>query len=312
MKSRFAVLVGTLVLLLSSACGRSGPPKVAARVGGTVVPSTEVERLTRQWLRSTTRVENDAAVRSSISRKEAGRNALTYLIRLTELEHLARELAVTVDTPTEDVEQAAAQTPADDLAASGWSRPDFLQTYRAARLSRAIGTKVFADIPISDVELRQDYDRQPGGTSPPWDARVAIAYFDADGPARQVADKIRNGTPLVVAAHALGAREATTLEHVTPTTPLPAPLLKAAGDGPIGQVSAPVETGGGFVVFVVEARSQIPTPSFDEAKADLRARRIDQERQRRFMEWFDQRLAAEHIEIASYYGRWDPAHRLVI
>jgi hypothetical protein len=271
-----------------------------------------VERLTRQWLRSTTRVETDAAVRSSISRKEAGRNALTYLIRLAELEHLARELAVAVDSPAENVEQAAAQTPSDDLAASGWSRPDFLETYRAARLSRAIAGKVFADIPVSDVELRQDYDRKPSGSAPSWDARVAIAYFDADAPALQVADKVRSGTPLVAAAHELGAREATTLEHVTPTTPLPGPVLKAAAEAPMGQVSAPLETGGGFVVFVVDARRQIPTPSFDEAKAELRAGHIDQERQRRFMEWFDQRLGAQHIDIAPYYGRWDSAHRLVI
>jgi hypothetical protein len=312
MNSRFAMLVGALVLLLASACGRSGPPKVAARVGATAVPSTEVERLTRQWLRSTTRVETDAAVRSSISRKEAGRNALTYLIRLAELEYLARELAVAVDTTAENVEQAAAQTPSDDLAASGWSRPDFLETYRAARLSRAIASKVFADIPVTDAELRQDYDRKPSESAPSWDARVAIAYFDADGPARQVADKVRSGASLVAAAHALGAREATTLDHVTTTTPLPAPVLKAAAEAPIGQVSAPLETGGGFVVFVVDARRQIPTPSFDEAKAELRAGHIDQERQRRFMEWFDQRLGAQHIDIAPYYGHWDSTHRLVI
>lgn len=305
-------LVGALALLLTSACGGSGPPKVAARVGATVIPSTEVERLTRQWLRSTTRAETDAAVRSSISRKEAGRNALTYLIRLAELEQLARELAVDAGTPAEDVEQAAAQTPADDLAASGWSRPDFLQTYRAARLSRGIATKVFAEIPVSEADLRQDYERQPNGSSPSWDARVAIAYFDTQEPARQVADKVRSGTPLVAAAQALGAREATALDHVTPATPLPAPVLKAAAEATIGQISAPLETGGGFVVCVVEARSQAPVPSFEATKTELRARRIDQERQRRFMAWFDQRLAAERIEIASYYGRWDPDHRLVI
>ena len=311
MKSRLVVLVGAVAFVLGSGCGGSGPPKVAARVGAAVVPSTEVERLTRQWLRSTTRVETDAAVRSSIGRKEAARNALTYLIRLAKLEHLARELAVDAGTSNDDVERAAAETPADDLAASGWSRPDFLETYRAARLSQAIATRLFADISVSDAELRQDYDRRPDGSSPSWNARLAIAYFDADGPARQVADKVRAGTPLLAAAHALGAREATTLD-VTPATPLPAPVLKAAAEAAIGQVSAPLESGGGVVVFVVETRSQIAAPSFDDAKADLRSRRVDQERQRRFIEWFDQRLAAEHIEIASYYGRWDPAHRLVI
>jgi hypothetical protein len=312
MKSWFVVLVGAVAIVLTSACGGGGPPKVAARVGAAVVPSTEVERLTRQWLRSTTRVETDAAVRSSISRKEAARNALTYLIRLAKLEHLARELAVNADTSSEDVERAAAETSADDLAASGWSRPDFLETYRAARLSRVIATRLFAEVPVSDAELRQDYDRQPNVFSPSWEARVGIAYFDADGPARQAAEKVRAGTPLLATAHALGAREATTLDHVTPATPLPAPVLKAAAEAAIGQVSAPLESGGGFVVFVVETRSQIAAPSFDDAKADLRSRRVDQERQRRFIEWFDQRLAAEHIEIASYYGRWDPAHRLVI
>jgi hypothetical protein len=312
MKFRFVVLVGALALLLGSACGRGGPPDVAARVGGTAVPSADVERLTRQWLRSSARVENDAAVRTPVSRKEAARNALTYLIRLTALQHLARELAVNADAPSDDVERVAAETPADDLVASGWSHTDFLETYRAARLSRAIATQLFPDVPVGDGELRQDYDRQPGGTSPSWDARVAIAYFDADGPARQLADRVRGGTPFVAGAQALGAREATSLEHVTPTTPLPAPVLKAVAEATIGQVSAPLETGGGFVAFVVETRDQRAPRSFDEAKADLRARRVDQERQRRFMDWFDDRLGTERIEIAQYYGRWDSTHRLVI
>jgi hypothetical protein len=311
MKFRFAVLVGALALLLGSGCGRGGPPGVAARIGGTAVPSGDVERLTRQWLHSTARVENDAAVRAPVSRKEAARNALTYLIRLTELEHVARELAVDTDAPSEDIERVAAETPADDLVASGWSQNDFLETYRAARLSRAVATQLFPDIAVGDAELRQDYDRQPGGSGPSWDARVTIAYFDADGPARQLADRVR-GTPFVATAQALGAREATSLEHVTPTTPLPAPVLKAVAEAGIGQVSTPLETGGGFVVFVVEARDQKAPPSFGEAKADLRARRVDQERQRRFMDWFDDRLGTEHIEIARYYGRWDFAHRLVV
>jgi len=309
---RFAVPVAVMAALLASACAEDGTPKVAARIGAAVVPSSEVERLSRQWLRSTTRVETDAAVRAPVSRKEAARTALTYLVRLAELDHLAGELTVNTDTASDDVERAAVQTPADDLAASGWSRPDFLETYRAARLSRAIATKLFADIPVSDAELRQDYERESGGSKPSSDARVAIAYFDTAGPARQVADRVRDGTPFAAAAHDLGAREATTLDHVTPATPLPAAILNAVAAAPVEHVSAPFETGGGFVVFVVETRGQIAARSFDEAKADLRAHRIDQERQRRFLEWFDQRLAAERIDVDPYYGRWDPAHRLVI
>jgi hypothetical protein len=312
MKSRVVALVGVLALLLGSGCGRDGPPDVAARVGGTGVPSADVERLTRQWLRSTARVENDAAARAPVSRKEAARNALTYLIRLTALEHLARELAVDSDAPSQHVEQAAAETPADDLEASGWSRPDFLETYRAAGLSRAIATHLFPDIAVSEAELRQDYDRLPDRSGQSWAARVAIAYFDADGPVRQLGDRVRSGSSFVATAQDLGAREATTLEQVTPTTPLPAPVLKAVAEAAIGQASAPIETGGGFVVFMVEARERRASRSFDEAKADLRASRVDQERQRRFIDWFDERLGTERVEIARYYGRWDSAHRLVI
>ena len=312
MRSRFAILLTVPALLLAAACAGGGPPRVAARVGGSVVPSTEVERLTRQWLRSTTRIETDAAVRAPVGRKEASRNALAYLVRLAELDRLARELAVEAGTPAGDVEQAAAQTPADDLAASGWSRPDFLETYRAARLSRAIATKLFADIRVNDAELRQDYARQPSGSSPSWDARVAVAYFDTESPARQLADRVRAGLPFVDAARALGAQEATTLDPVTPATPLPAAVLDGVAKAPVGQVSAPVETGGGFVVFAVEARSQVAARSFDDVKADLLARRVDQERQRRFLEFFDHRLAAERIDVARYYGRWDAGHGLVV
>ena len=312
MRSRLALLLILPALLLASGCAGGGPPRVAARVGGAAVPSAEVERLTRQWLRSTTRIETDAAVRARIGRKEAARNTLTYLVRLAELDHLARELAVDADTPAGDVEQAAAEAPADDLAASGWSRPDFLETYRAARLSRAIAIKVFADISVGDAELRQDYARQPGGSAPSSEARLAIAYFDAEAPARQVGERVQAGLPFVDAGRALGAREATMIDHVTSATPLPAAVLDGVAKAPVGQVSAPVETGGGFVVFAVAARNQVAARSFDAMKADLLARHVDQERQRRFLEWFNHRLAAERVDVARYYGSWDAGHGLVV
>ena len=99
---------------------------------------------------------------------------------------------------------------------------------------------------------------------------------------------------------------------MTSATPLPAAVLDGIAKAPVAQVSAPVETGGGFVVFAVEARSQVATRSFDDVKAELLARRVDRERQRRFLEWFDHRLAVERIHVARYYGRWDAGHGLVV
>ena len=55
-----------------------------------------------------------------------------------------------------------------------------------------------------------------------------------------------------------------------------------------------------------------PARSFDAMKADLLARHVDQERQRRFLEWFNHRLAAERVDVARYYGSWDAGHGLVV
>jgi hypothetical protein len=285
------------------------------------VSSAEVERLTEQWLRSSARLQADGAANAPVSRKQAAKNTLTYLIRLAALENLAAELGVPAETqPPEGehangelaaAELAAAEVSASDLEASGLSRPDFVRTFGAAHLSRAIAEKLFPEVAVRDSDLRRDYDQHPEAFTRNWEARVGVAYFDAEGPARQLPERVRGGEPFEEAGRRLGAREATTLDRVTPLTPLPQPVLSAMAGAPPGEISAPVTSSGGFLVFVVEHRRDLPARSFEEAREELRARHQDLERQNRFTTWFVGRLRKERVQVSSYYGRWDAATGLV-
>ena len=48
----FARWLAVAVTVVLGACGSSGPPKVAATVVGSAIPSDRVERLTTQWINS--------------------------------------------------------------------------------------------------------------------------------------------------------------------------------------------------------------------------------------------------------------------
>ncbi|HEY3239621.1 MAG TPA: peptidylprolyl isomerase [Acidimicrobiia bacterium] len=315
MKRRFARLAPAVAVLLlgglTMGCGSDGPPEVAATVAGAEVRSSEVERLTDLYLRSDTSLETEAKVKSALGRDDAARFVLVYLIRLAYLERLAAEVGVDISRKPADAMAAAGQASPEDLQALGWSRGDFVETFRAARLSRTIAERVLPDVTVADGELRQDYDRHPEAFGPSWEARVGVAFFDADAPARSVAERVGGGEGFVAAAQSLGARAATTLDRVTPLTALPPPVLQAVASAPLGQVSDPVSGGGGSVVFVVERRVDVPARSFDAAKEELRARRLDQERQRQFITWFDRRLGKEPVRVSGHYGRWDREHHLV-
>jgi parvulin-like peptidyl-prolyl isomerase len=305
-----AGLVALALVVGAGGCGDSGPPKVAATVAGTELSSERVERLTTQWVKS----QNDQALAAGksgpVNRKQAAKLVLGFAIRSLFLEHLAAQMDIQ-DNPSALEALVPTEVPAAEFESAGWSRTDLEQALRDARLSKAIGEKVFPKVAVSEVELRQKYDRSADFFQQTWRSQIRVAHFDTEETARTLRGRAVTGDAFDAAARELGARQVGSLGLVSPATPLPAPVLEAISGLQAGQMSDPIPGGGGFLVMVADSREDGAAITFEEAKPELTKVLEDEQRQRLFFDWFGKQLGGAEVEVAGYYGKWDAASQLV-
>jgi parvulin-like peptidyl-prolyl cis-trans isomerase-like protein len=299
------------VAVTAAGCSGDGPPKVAATVSGNDVTSERVERLTSQWVKTqTAQALQSSAPGGETDRKSAAKLVLGFVIRSVFLEKMAADMGVQ-DNPTGLEALAPEQVPTAEFESAGWSKTDLEQSLRDARLSKAIGEKVFPKVAVSDVELRQKYDRSKDFFNQTWQAQARVAYFDGPDPARTLKERSLVGEAFDAAARALGAKQAGSLGLVTPLTPLPQPVLDAVAGLAAGQSSDPVPGGSGYLVVVADSREDRAPTTFEEAKPALLKVLEDEQRQKLFYDWFNKRLAEAPVKVASHYGKWDRDHQLV-
>jgi parvulin-like peptidyl-prolyl isomerase len=300
------------VAVIVGGCGDDGPPKVAATVSGVEISSERVERLTSQWVNTqTAQALQKGAPAGELDRKDSAKLVLGFVIRSVYLAQIASEMGVQ-DNPTALEELAPEQVPAAEFESAGWSKADLEQSLRDARLSKAIGEKVFPKVAVSDVELRQKYERSKDFFNQTWRTQARVAYFEGPEPARTLKGRRLVGEAFDNAARELGAKQAGSLGLVTPITPLPQPVLDAVAGLTAGQTSDPVPGGGGFLVVVADSREDKPPTTFEEAKPALLTALEDEQRQKLFFDWFNKRLAEAKVLVSSHYGKWDREHQLVI
>jgi len=292
------------VAVMVAGCGDDGPPKVAATVSGVDITSERVERLTSQWVNAQT------TQAPQLDRKDSAKLVLGFVIRSVYLEQIAAEMGVQ-DSPTALEQLAPEQVPAAEFESAGWSRADLEQSLRDARLSKAIGEKVFPKVAVSDVELRQKYERSASFFNQTWQTQARVAYFDTPEAAKTLKERRLTGTAFDAAARELGAKQAGSLGLVTPLTPLPQPVLDAVAGLSAGQTSDPVAGGGGYLVVVADSREDRAPTTFEEAKPALLKVLEDEQRQKLFYDWFNKRLAEAKVKVASHYGKWSAENQLV-
>ena len=304
------VLAVALVVVVAG-CGDDGPPKVAATVSGADIASERIERLTGQWVKAQTAKATQSGIPGGeVDRKDAAKQVLGFVIRSVYLGQIAAEMSVQ-DNPTGLEELAAEQVPAAEYESAGWSQTDLEQSLRDARLSKAIGEKVFPKVAVSDVELRQKYDRSKDFFNQTWQAQARVAYFDTPEPAKQLKERRLTGEAFDAAAKELGATQAGSLGLVSPLTPLPQPVLDAVAGLAAGQTSEPVAGGTGYLVVVADSREDRAPTTFEEATPALLKVLEDEQRQKLFYDWFNKRLAKAEVKVSSHYGKWSAEHQLV-
>ena len=306
-----AVALAVAVAVPAAGCGDDGPPKVAATVSGVDIASERVERLTTQWVKSqTAQALQSGAPGGELDRDEAAKQVLGFVIRSVYLERIASEMGVQ-DNPTALEQLAPDQVPAAEFDSAGWSRTDLEQSLRDARLSKAIGEKVFPKVAVSDVELRQKYERSAAFFNQTWQTQARVAYFDTPDPAKALKGRHLTGEAFDAAAKELGAKQSGSLGLVTPLTPLPQPVLDAVAALAAGQTSDPVAGGGGYLVVVADSREDKAPTTFEEAKPALLKVLEDEQRQQLFFDWFSKRLADAPVKVSSHYGKWSRDNQLV-
>ena len=304
-------VLAVAVAVVVAGCGDDGPPKVAATVSGVDVASERVERLTGQWIKTqNAQALQTGAPGGETDRKSAAKLVLGFVIRSVFLERVAADMGVQ-DNPTGLEAVASEQVPTAEFESAGWSKTDLDQSLRDARLSKAIGEKVFPKVAVSDVELRQKYERSKDFFNQTWQTQARVAYFDAADPAKTLKERRLVGEAFDAAAHELGAKQVGSLGLVTPLTPLPQPVLDAVAGLSAGQTSDPVPGGSGYLVVVADSREDKAPTTFEEAKPALLKVLEDEQRQKLFYDWFNKRLAEAPVKVASHYGKWDRDHQLV-
>jgi hypothetical protein len=304
-------ILAVALAVMVAGCGDDGPPKVAATVSGVDITSERVERLTSQWVKSqTAQALQSGAPGGELDRDDAAKQVLGFVIRSVYLEHVASEMGVQ-DNPTALEAMAPEQVPSAEFESAGWSRADLEQSLRDARLSKAIGEKVFPKVAVSDVELRQKFERSAAFFNQTWQTQARVAYFDTPEPAKTLKERRLTGEAFDAAARELGAKQTGSLGLVTPLTPLPQPVLDAVAGLAAGQTSDPVAGGSGYLVVVADSREDRAPTSFDEAKPALLKVLEDEQRQKLFYDWFNKRLAEAPVKVSSHYGKWDRDHQLV-
>ena len=304
-------VLAVAVAVMVAGCGDDGPPKVAATVSGVDITSERVERLTSQWVKSqTAQALRSGTPGGELDRDDAAKQVLGFIIRSVYLEQIASEMGVQ-DNPTGLEALAPEQVPTAEFESAGWSKTDLEQSLRDARLSKAIGEKVFPKVAVSDVELRQKYDRSKDFFNQAWQTQARVAYFDAPEPAKTLKERRLVGEAFDAAARELGATQVGSLGLVTPLTPLPQPVLDSVAGLAAGQTSDPVPGGSGFLVVVADSREDRAPTTFEEAKPALLKVLEDEQRQKLFYDWFNKRLAEAPVKVASHYGKWDRDHQLV-
>lgn len=273
---------------------------MAATVEGVKIYSSDVEALVHSY-----RLRSPSQEGGKASPKTLARSALLHQIRLTFLEHLAANMSNAGENRRP--ETLPPLTPPAGVHGLGPEELSMVRSFQAGRLNETMAHILFPEVTVAEDAVRAEYARLRVAYEHErfWRARVHIATFASDEPAKQFGPGIDRGEPFREVASTLGALNTETLD-LTAISPLPRPILEAIATLPPNRVSPPIHADvRGWAVILVEHREDLPTFSFEDVRGDLTRFLADQRRQALFEYWFDKKLQGARVKVSGYYGRWD-------
>lgn len=295
------------VALAATACGgeeETPRPDVASVVEGREILAAEVNALTDRYLAAPATSGRTGSTIPPLERPVALRFVLNYLIRLTMLEVVAAEFELEVEIDPE-LELALEAVSPEEFARSNLTADDLRVAERAGDISRRVALALFPEVAIAEDEVRRIYEQESYRYESGWSATVHTAFFGSLASAEQLRSATEEGASFLEAAQALGALESGSMGSVTSTSPLPPDILEAIGSLGAGEVSETIQASIGWLLFFVESREEIGETPYEAARLEILAVLEDQERQRLFDDWFQERLRRAAVEVHESFGRWN-------
>ena len=300
-----AAVVG--MALLATSCGgeeATEPSDVAAVVAGRDILAIEVNALADRYLAAPATSGQTGSTIAPLERPVALRFVLNYLIRLEMLEIVAGEFDIEVEIDPE-LELALESLTPEELTDTNLTADDLRVAERAGDISRRVALALFPEVAVSEDEVTRIYEQESYRYESGWSATVHTAFFDSTAEAERLRNATQDGASFLETAQALGALESGSMGIVTSTSSLPPDILEAIGLLGAGEVSEPIQASIGWLLFFVESREEIVETPYDVARLEILEVLQDQERQRLFDDWFQQRLREADVEVDKVYGRWN-------
>lgn len=295
-------VAAALLLIAGIGCSSSQSlPEIAAVVEGANVPSTDVEAMTARYVDAGT----EAPDRPPLPIAEARRAVLDFLIRFTLLRQLAKEMDIPL-VPTEAIDAALSTLNPEDYGSGSIEAADVRQSVEAGELSKRIGAKQFPSVAVSDYEVSQVYEKVKDVYKAGWLAEVRVAYFAKQEKAEEFIAKAPSLDQFDSVAIALGAGKVGSMGSVSNSDALGQDVLDTLADLSPLQLSKVVKSTGGFLVFIIEKRTNTPGKTVDEAYGELLAKLQDNKRKALFEKWFDEQVNKADITVDQFYGKWNP------
>ncbi len=304
--SSVAAVVSSALLAVS--CGgeeATGPPEVAAVVEGQEILATEVNALTDRYLAAPASSGQTGSTIPPLERSAASRFVLNYLIRLSMLEVVAGEFDLEVEIDP-GLELALESVSPEEFSQSNLTADDLRVAERAGDISQRVALALFPEVAVSEDEVRRIYEQESYRYESGWSATVHTAFFGSLAEAERVRSAAQDGASFLETAQAVGALESGSMGVVTSTSPLPPEVLEVIGSLDPGEVSEARQASIGWLLFFVESREEIVEVPYDVARLEILEVLADQERQRLFDDWFQQRLTQADVEVDGFYGLWNP------
>lgn len=295
------------VVVLAAACGgeeTAGPSEVAAVVEGREISSVEVNALTDRYQAAPATSGQTGATIPPLERPLAQRFVLNYLIRLTMLEVVAAVFDLEVEIDPE-LELALESVSPEEFAQSNLTADDLRVAERAGDISRRVALALFPEVAVAEDEVRRVYDQESYRYESGWSAVVHTAFFGSRADAESLRAATTGGASFLETAQSLGALESGSMGAVTAASPLPPEILEAIGSLTPGEVSETIQASIGWLLFFVESREEIGETPYEAARQEILGALQDQERQRLFDDWFQERLTRADVVVDEFYGRWN-------
>ena len=192
-----ATLALSLLLGGASGCGfnfvgSKKVPEVAATVEGIEIPSSLVEDLVAEYRKTEAGKEQDPTTKAVlVSDKIVRQTALSYQIKITFLEALAKQRGVDIKEAESDKGIFDDIGDAPSMGGSGVRPKDLEIAARAEKLQKAIARQVLPDVDVSESELKEAFEERGEALGKSFTAETDLAFMDTEAEANELRDAMK-------------------------------------------------------------------------------------------------------------------------